>query len=214
MYLHNQRVKQLAWLSTYQFSFSSLKLWGPLTRDLQPWYLSSKNVKLKKWNSLSWQCTKTQIYLLCYVWTRCTASRKIELTVGYLLRVFSVTILSIQWSILSKFYPRKRKIQYINKTKNTIQFSTSIDRLQQRWHTLGISDVFHSFLHDDVAELAGHPEGQHPQTGFFTFITHLLLGFGRLEILGRMMMCSICVWRLCLVLSQYNRMNLYRFWRA
>ena len=40
--------------------------------------------------------------------------------------------LSIQWSILSKFYHRKRKIQYINKTTNTTQFSTSIDRLQQR----------------------------------------------------------------------------------
>ena len=101
-----------------------------------------------------------------------------------------------------------------NPATNTTQLSTSIDWLQQRWHTVGISDVFHSFLHDDVAELAGHPEGQHPQTVFFTFTTHLLLGFGRLKIQGRMMMCSIWVLRLCLVLSQYNGMNMYRFRRA
>ena len=123
--------------------------------------------------------------------------------------------LSIQWSILSKFYHRKRKFSILIRQQILLSLAQIlIDYSRERWHTLGISDVFHSFLHDDVAELAGHPEGQHPQTGFFTFITHLLLGFGRLEIQGRMMMCSVCVWRLCLALSQYNRMKLNRFLRA
>ena len=96
-------------------------------------------------------------------------------------------------------------MQCISNTKILLNLAKLLQ--QQRWHTLGISDVIHSFLHDDVAELAGHPEGQHPQTGFFTFITHLLLGFGRLEIQGRMMMCSVCVWRLCLALLVGLRSN-------